>query len=62
MRVDLTEDKKRQISNHLSDTLFRDRPNNGKSDEENKENNSTLDLSSITEEQLLNIFSDKNVL
>ena len=62
MRVDLTEDKKRQISNHLSDTLFSYRPNNGKSDEENKENNSTLDLSSITEEQLLNIFSDKNVL
>ena len=52
----LSEDKARQMSDHLSEQLFREHKAAN-----NKENNSALDLTDLPEQQLLDIFSDDNM-
>ena len=53
----LTENKARQMSNHLSELLFEE----FKTANDN-ENNSSLDLTDLSEQQSLDIFSDENVV
>ena len=56
----LTENKARQMSNHLSEPLFEDYEEENKTAND-KENNSSLDLTDLSEQQILDIFSDENV-